>query len=487
MTSPDVLIVRPWAPSAVPPDALVEDSLGVGYVTASLREAGYAVVTLDAFTFQFKDEEIIECVIRLSPRVVGISLHSFADYKHCIAICEGIRKQAPQIYRVLGGEHATFLAREILEQHSSVDAVVVGEGEETIVEIVSRVLNGKAVGRIVGAMTRSGDLSIIDGGFRPAISDLDALPNPHKDPVETAIRVGRPVAVSILTGRGCTHKCTFCTANTFLRLGGGLVWRRRRPAAGVDEMQNLIQKYMGKAEVHPLIQFQDVIFLGTSPSAKRWAEEFVSELEIRGLGAPYYFMTRAEAIVANASLLPRLVRTGLNSVEIGIESGVDRILQAYNKENSVDRTETAIQLLRSNGICYDASGFIMFDPRLTLEELRTSALFLQKIDHATWDRYITRLQVFPGTVIRDQLAQEGLFEQNGELDDVYSYRFMDPRVGELADCMWFYDDSIRMLDNAMRTAKSALADTIRQGGQSNPGLLRALELAQYLYCEHFLN
>jgi radical SAM superfamily enzyme YgiQ (UPF0313 family) len=486
MSSLDVLLVKPWAPSAVPPDALVEDSLGVGYLAASLRQGGYSVAVLDAFTFQFDDEDIVRCILELSPKVLGISLHSFADYKHCVAISDKVAGAKPEIYRVLGGEHATFLARPILEKHPSVDAVVMGEGEETIKEIVSRVVSGQGVNQIAGAVTRSRDGSILDGGLRAALEDLDALPLPEKDIVETAILVGKPVALSLLTGRGCTHKCTFCTAHTYLRLGGGVVWRRRDPKAVVDEMESLVYRYSGRSGVHEMVQFQDVIFLGTSTAALEWTSRFLDELEGHGLTAPYYLMARAEAIIANVEHLPRLARSGLSSVEIGIESGVDRILQAYNKQNSVDRTIEAIQVLRSNGICYDASGFIMFDPRMKLDDVRTNALYLKQIDHATWDRYITKLQVFPGTAIRPQLIEEGLFDSDAGLDDVYAYCFEDPRVGIMASTVWFYSDSIRYLDNLMRSAKSILSKRKRLKNNVADGLQEALDLAQNVYCNYFL-
>jgi anaerobic magnesium-protoporphyrin IX monomethyl ester cyclase len=482
----DVLLVRPWAPSAVPPDALVEDSLGVGYLAASLRQAGLSVAVLDAFTFYFDDKETVRAILELSPRVLGISLHSFADYRHCVAIADAVSAERPDIYRVLGGEHATFLAREIMERHRNVDAVVVGEGESTFLDLVSRTINQVAPTPVVGAMTRSLDGSILDGGARPAIPDLNALPWPDKDAVETAILAGRNVAVSLLTGRGCTHKCTFCTANSFLRLGGGVVWRRREPRKVVDELERLARQYAGRPGVHPMIQFQDVIFLGTSPNAIEWTRDFVSEMERRKLRVSFYIMARAEAILANSEMLSRLVACGLTSVEIGVETGVDRILQLYNKLNSADRTEQAIALLLENGVCYDASGFIMFDPRMTLEEVRSSALFLRKIEHATWDRYVTRLQVFPGTVIRNQLIVEGLFNANGSLDDVYAYRFSDPRVATLASHVWYYDDSLRYLDNAMRFAKAKLAEEVRTGAAPSMLLHRALELAQNVYGEYFL-
>src|ERR1700736_834211 len=93
-------------------------------------------------------------------------------------------------------------------------------------------------------------------------------------------------------GRGCYHRCRFCTAHEFMRLGGGNVWRRRSPAAVADELQALSERYQGHPLVHPIFQFQDVIFLGTSKASRRWIEDYLAEIERRGIAVPFYCMTR---------------------------------------------------------------------------------------------------------------------------------------------------------------------------------------------------
>lgn len=486
MISVDVALLRPWARSAVPEGSLVEDPLGVGYLASALRADGASVALVDAFTFKFDDAELARCASLLQPALVGVSLHSFADFKHTIAVMDELRACYPDAFRVIGGEHATFLAKEILDRHPSIDGVIVGEGEATIVDLLRAIKSGDRYPRVAGALTRDERGHVVDGGPRIPIADLDGLPLPAKDLVETAIEMGRPVAVSLLSGRGCTHKCTFCTANTYLRMGNGVVWRRRRAAAVVEELEQLSQRYRGQPTVHPMVQFQDVIFLGTSHRAKQWVDDFVTEMEMRNLRVPFYIMARAEAVLANAALLPRLVKAGLCSVEVGIESGVDRILQLYNKRNSADRNHAAIRVLIEHNVCYDASGFIMFDPRIQLDELRINAAYLHDLGHATWDRYVTKLQVFPGTAIRPELITAGLFDPDAELDDVYAYRYADARVAEVAAHTWMYDEGVRALDNAIHEARSlaaqgTLPDAIRLR------LRRTIESVQRIYRDHFLS
>lgn len=494
-TRPHVALVRPRDFQAVPPGAPVQDPLGVGYLAATLRRRSLDVVVVDAHALNLDDHGIVACLKELRPSVVGISLHAFSDYEHCVIISRGIFAMEERPFCVWGGEHATFHAERILRQHREVDAVVLGEGEVTFSELVERELKIRSSPSqkammpegICGAALRGADGRPVNGGFRETIANLDQLPEPHKDVIELALNSNKPVTVSLLTGRGCTHRCRFCTAHDFLRLGGGAVWRRRSPSAVADELERLAATYLHHELVHPVVQFQDVIFLGTSPAARRWAQEYVRELETRNLKVPFYCMTRADSIIANQDLLPRLVGVGLWSVEVGIESGVDRILGSYNKLNSAADNELAVELLRKHGITYDASGYIMFDPSMSLDELRTNAMYLARFGAATWDFFVTRLQLYPGTALREEMIQKGLFDGADEIGRTSGYAFSDRRVGLVADRAYYYHPSIRTLDLALRDAKAVLAHAVRAERNVNHPLASAVELVHTTYCRHLLD
>jgi radical SAM superfamily enzyme YgiQ (UPF0313 family) len=396
---------------------------------------------------------------------------------------------------VWGGEHATFHAQNILEQHSEVDAVALGEGETTLAALLATIPDDRArrekhqrlQSPVAGALARGTGNALLHGGFRASIEDLDTLPEPHKDIVKMALGAGKPVSVSVLTGRGCTHRCRFCTAHDFLRLGGGRVWRRRTPNKVVDEIERLAGTYLKTDLVHPVIQFQDVIFLGTSTSSRRWATEFVEEMELRRLVVPFYCMSRADAILANQQLLPRLVGIGLWSIEMGIESGVDRILKRYDKQNSSDDNSKAIELMRAHGITYDASGFIMFDPSMNLDELRANAIYLRDFGAATWDFFVTRLQLYPGTELREEMIQKGLFSGSREIGETSAYSFEDPLVERVAQFTTYYDPCIRALDLALRDAKAEAALARRFGVACRHEIAKGIEIVHSTYCTHLLS
>jgi anaerobic magnesium-protoporphyrin IX monomethyl ester cyclase len=492
---PDVALVRPRDYGAVPPGAPVQDPLGVGYLAAYLRGEGYSVLVLDGHALDLDDNGLAACVAQLNPRLMGLSLHSFADYAHCVAISRGVRSVLPNVYCVWGGEHATFHAQNILEQHLEVDAVALGEGEATLAGLLAAIPHEREQGEhrlsfespVAGALARGKGDTLLHGGFRASIEDLDTLPEPHKDIVNMALSAGKPVGISVLTGRGCTHRCRFCTAHNFLRLGGGRVWRRRAPKRVVDEIERLAAAYLKNDLVHPVIQFQDVIFLGTSTASGRWATEFVEEMERRRLAVPFYCMSRADAILANEALLPRLVGVGLWSIEMGIESGVDRILKRYDKQNSSDDNSRAIELMRAHGVTYDASGFIMFDPSMNLNELRANAIYLRDFGAATWDFFVTRLQLYPGTELREEMIQKGLFSGEHEIGKTSGYSFEDPLVGRVAEFTTYYDPCIRELDLALRDAKAEAALARRFGLPCRNEIARGIELVHSAYCAHLLS
>lgn len=485
--SSDVILIRPWDHTTAPENGLVEDSLGVGYLAACLRKAGIKTMIIDAFTLRYSDEQIVDMAIHFQPKLVGLSLHSFADYKHVVAISKILKDRLPSCYQIAGGEHATFLAEEILLKVDTLNAISISEGEITIVELAKSILKRNYPQYIQGAVLRDKAGKLINGGIRPAIDNLDTLPFPEKDIVETALLLNRPVALSILTGRGCTHSCTFCTAHNFLRLGGGNVWRRRNPKIVVDELEMLYKKYYGLPNVHTMVQFQDVIFLGTSKRAREWTTAFLDELENRGINVPFYIMSRSDAILAHENQLERLAANGLRSVEIGIETGVSRILKEYNKENSIEDLKEAINLLKLNNICFDASGYIMFDPRMSIEEIKVSSDFLFELGHATWDRYVTKLQIFPGTILKEQMIEKGLFDANSELDDVYAYEFEDKMVKTLAEHTYYYHNSIQRLDISIHNARALANDLIRIGNKNGFYLKKIIKSAETLYNKYFNN
>ena len=100
--NPRVALVRPRDLGSVPPGAPVQDSLGVGYLASALRSQDYEVYILDAHSLGVDTATLAACTIALDPDVVGLSLHSFADYRHCVEFSQILRANS-QAVCVWGG------------------------------------------------------------------------------------------------------------------------------------------------------------------------------------------------------------------------------------------------------------------------------------------------------------------------------------------------------------------------------------------------
>jgi len=168
-------------------------SLGAQAVRAGHQVKVY---NLSAFSWS-RVEEIIR---DLAADVFGMSCWT-ANRRGVKLVASEIRRRHPKSHIVVGGPHATPLARELLEHYAAVDTVAVGESEATFLELLERLQQGAAVTGLAGTWYREqGEIKV--GPERPAIADLDSLASPH-DYFSTHI---------VMTSRGCPWQCTFCGA-----------------------------------------------------------------------------------------------------------------------------------------------------------------------------------------------------------------------------------------------------------------------------------
>jgi len=123
---------------------------------------------------------------------------------------------------------------------------------------------------------------------------------------------------------------------------------------------------------------------------------------------------------------------------------------------------------------------------MTLHELRENARYLSKFGAATWDFFVNRLQLYPGTEVRAEMTAKGLFDGGNDIGRTSGYKFEDPRVGLVAEHAYYYDLSIRTLDLLLRDAKAGLAERVRRGEDSEGPLANAVRLVHETYCRHLL-
>lgn len=295
--------------------------LGILYLAAACRQAGYScdLKVVHVSKAGVSAEELIAPLTN-DNKVLGISCMG-NSLPVVLLATERIKQRDRDKFIILGGAGTAFLEREILVRFPQIDAIVSGEGEETLVEVLQALSAGAGLARIRGVHFRAGDGSIVSNPPRPLIPDLDTIPFPA---VERLREVDLPPAkaATIITSRGCPYKCTFCQASR--------MWcsrtRLRRPEACLREIEHDIA-VLGEVE---RIAFVDDLF--TSSRAR--VGHFCKLLRARADVKPWGCLGRVR--VLTEELLQEMREAGCQTVGFGIESGSNEVLNRLKKGFTIE-------------------------------------------------------------------------------------------------------------------------------------------------------
>jgi len=249
---------------------------------------------------------------------------------------------------------------------------------------------------------------------RPLIEDLDSIPFPKRDDYS---RYNEENHFAIITSRGCYGNCSFCSVNAFYGYDKSS-WRIRSPSNIVDEIKSLVKNYDAK-----VISFMDDIFLGKSKNGKRRALELVNMIVDQGIDINFEISCRSDDV--DKYILTDLKKAGLKHISIGIESGDNKILRRFNKRITVSDNIQAMRTLRNIGIDFTPY-FIMFDPWITLDELKNNLHFLHSNNICTFQTVKNAITVYKGTPIYFQIKND-LKRKNWE----YHYAFKDKNIEKI--------------------------------------------------------
>ena len=350
----------------------------VAYLTGYLKAGGYHdVVFVDAMTHHLSDADVRLRIEQIRPDIVGCTAITPAIYK-AQALLQVAKDVDPNIITVLGGIHGTFMYPQVLQEAPWIDAIVRGEGEQVLLNLVAAV----AAGGWVDGRSNVRGIAFLDHGkvvatpAEPPIADLDRI-SPDWSILEwdhyLYIPLNRRVAIPNFA-RGCPFTCTFCSQWKFWR-----DYRVRDPIKVVDEIEGLVRDH----------QIGFFILADEEPTIHR--KKFVAFCEAlieRKLPVLWGINTRVTDILRDEKLLPLFRRAGLIHVSLGTEAAAQLKLERFNKETTVAQNKRAIQLLRAAGIVAEAQFIVGLENETaeTLEETYRMALDW-KPDMANWAMY----------------------------------------------------------------------------------------------------
>jgi anaerobic magnesium-protoporphyrin IX monomethyl ester cyclase len=398
-----------------------QDNLGLRYLLSSVRDAGFRG---EIATYTADPAPICEMVARLKPDVVGFSLIFQYMAPEFGRVIEALRAAGCRAHITIGGHYPSFDYGEVLQRIPGADSVVRFEGEATLVELMERLASGRDWRDILGIAYRRG-ANIAANPLRPAIDDLDTLPEPERGDIDYRSR--DLATASLLGSRGCPWNCSFCSIRPFYEAQGGRLRRLRAPRAVAEEMRRVHVERGAR-----IFLFQDDDFLATGARARDWASALADEIVRAGLGSRIAFKISCRSDEVRAPIIEQLVGAGLTHVYMGVESGDAEGLRHMNKMLKPAQHLAARDMLRAVNLSFDF-GFMLLEPYSTLESALANVDFLDAFVGDGWSvANFCRTLPYAGTPLKAQLEAEGRLKGTPFEPD---YDFLDPRLDRFYDWM----------------------------------------------------
>lgn len=354
----------------------IEAPYGLLSLTAQALRNGHTVLTFNISNFPWHDIEVL--IQRLDADLFGLSCLT-ANRRGVAMLAQLIRDVHPKSHIVVGGPHVTALPIETLRNIPAIDAVIVGEGEQTFLDVIRCLQENKHLLGIPGTAWRITDGYQL-GPYREQIQDLDTLASP----------LDYFKMRTILTSRGCPMQCTFCSSR--------LMWRKRvrfHSATYVLEMLETAVNRYGQR----IISFKDDTFTANKPRVIAICEG----IRKRKLEFIWSCDTRADYL--DDELLNEMRRSGCIRISLGVESASNTILKNIKKGLSLDHLFDVTQAAKKYGI--QIRYYMMVGNRGETQE--TFQQSLDFINRAKPNQFVfSQLHLYPGTEEFDIFQQRGL-------------------------------------------------------------------------------
>jgi radical SAM superfamily enzyme YgiQ (UPF0313 family) len=403
--------------------------LGLAYVGGVLNKSGYKVKIIDATGEQVpikirrsKDnaynlqgltsEEIIE---KINPNtfIFGISLMFSQDWVIHRNLINKIKEKHPNLIIIAGGEHPTAIPEYVLKDCPSIDYIIRGEGEFSMLEFSYNLFNNKSVRNISGLCFIDKEKNtFINNGSSKRIEHIDKLPRPawhllnpenyFNEYFTSGLSRGRNMP--ILATRGCPYQCTFCSSPT--------MWTTRYIMRDtkdlVDEIEWLNKEY--KANDFDFFDLTAII-------KKSWIMEFCNELKSRNINnITWQLPTGTRTEVLDEEVMQAIYESGCRAITFSPESGSKKSLKMIKKRVKLDRVinsvKTAVKIGHTTRI-----NFVIGFPHETILDCLKTIIFgiYSTFIFGVSDINIAIFTPYPGSELFEKLKTRKKFK----IDDTY--------------------------------------------------------------------
>jgi len=369
--------------------------LGISYIASCIERAGFDCKIFDAYFNRWSKNELAQRIVEYRPDAVG-----FTSMTHEIMSAARIASRLREDIDVpflIGGCHVTALPSQTLKEFTIFDVGVCGEGENTIIEILQVFKQGKTsnLSSVKGIVFRASDGEVIVNEPQPFLNpeELNKLPYPafhqYYGNRNTAL-AGKDSYYVIMSGRGCPYRCIFC-----MRVLGCKI-RQRSPENVYNEIKYAINHYGAHT-----FNFEDEIFIYPNQFIKQLSQLLIES----GLSKTIRWSGLTRVDLIRPELIDQVKKAGCFRLEMGIESGDDKILKEIGKNFTVEQAKKAVRIIKQKGISLNTY-FILGHPNENLETLRKTVNLAIELN--TDGVSIGIMVPYPGTKVYDMaLKGEG--------------------------------------------------------------------------------
>lgn len=437
-----------------------QEHLGLGYIGSMCEREGHKVEIVNA---QFEDIEIEAIILRVkefAPDIIGISVYEEL-INQTVELVEKVKEIKKEVKVILGGHYATFNAEELLTKLSGIDYISVGEGEQSIPNLLDALEKGEDIEKVSGFVFKK-EKQIVFTGYPDIIDNLDLLPYPKRKIMDR-----KNCVTNISASRGCYGQCSFCSTHAFMKCYSKKGIRIRTPRNVVDEIAYLVNS---QRAYH--FFFTDDNFMMTEILNKGWIDEFVKLIKEQDLKIVFNLDCRVNDI--EFDIFKKLKEAGLIGVFLGVESNSENTLKLYNKCTTTEQNVNSVKILNRLRIDYWI-GNIMFHPYTHISDIKDDIDYFENINYCRYFHYsnpisclVGKLKIYKGTDLFYRLEKEGKAIHNGLSCD---YEFDDKRVKMLWEFLQRYKkcvekivelDPIHQIELANSAQKNELSGEIHR-------------------------
>jgi hypothetical protein len=391
----------------------LEENLSLAYLCSVIRAAGHDCSILP-FNRQGDIRTVTRRVLRRDPDLVGLSLVAqsrYGDFQQLVAVlcARGFRGHI-----TAGGHFASLRAVEVLRDTPGIDSILHHDGEDRVLDLLRRLSSGETLPGSLDGVSWRGPGGSVAHVPPTAVPALDALPFPARRRPDRTL--GYPRA-PIVTSRGCSGSCSFCSIHAWHKQVPRGRLRFRSPANVAEEMIALHRELGVRVFI---FHDDDFIHPDRRVALRRCAQ--ILEAAERGIRDPLAFVIKCRPDDVEEDLFRYLSSKGLARAYVGIETHAASGLAALNRRVSPQTNLRALRILTDAGV-YACFNLLIFHPETTIEELRENLAFLGgQCDHP-FD--VARTELYARSTLEQRMIREGraIGDYRG-----FDYRIVDPRA-----------------------------------------------------------